>query len=546
MNIDISQIGYRWKGIYSPYLSYANNDVVYKDGGAYVIRNGAPVPFALGQQDAVLRGHLLTGGVSVGGFGNMVLHATSEGPQFQFQDTRNGTLATMLGNTYDPGSYYQSVYGISIGMHDGSVRSLGYQTNGFGGAGSQGDIGRTFPARVAFPPGTPRIVKIRHGWDNSYYLDAEGGLWSAGVNNQNMTMTGFQCNLPTKVNGYGDISATTKIVDIDCALDWHGPRQGFAIDDQGRVYGFGNNNYNVQGISGTSPYARLIPFTVDVPMRAAFCSGGNYAGSALISREGQLWVAGHIDFTHGNREYPHSLWMPWGTDKPVKAVRYTESDNHIADGTQYFRNMVIVLENGDLYAMGNVGSQVSHGFGINYNSDLWYTNYANYPPRILTDVNDAVCVNGGYGRMLALRNDGTVWHTGYDGFGIGGGTQRTTWAQITHPDLTNGTLLKMVGARYGSSAYLLRDNGTVISWGRNEYGVRGVGNATDGPPTSVAALDKTIVDFQVTGQCYDSTSNQTMIMLTSDGQVYASGSGNYSVNGDDDSEPTYVPRQILF
>jgi hypothetical protein len=73
VNLDISALGYRWRGIYSPYLSYRDGDVVFKDGGAWVIRHGQPQPFALGQQDAILKGHLLTGGVSVGGIASMVL-----------------------------------------------------------------------------------------------------------------------------------------------------------------------------------------------------------------------------------------------------------------------------------------------------------------------------------------------------------------------------------------------------------------------------------------------------------------------------------------
>ena len=52
MNIDIAKLGYRWKGIYSQFLAYTDNDVVYMNGGAYVIKNGLPTSFALGQQMA--------------------------------------------------------------------------------------------------------------------------------------------------------------------------------------------------------------------------------------------------------------------------------------------------------------------------------------------------------------------------------------------------------------------------------------------------------------------------------------------------------------
>ena len=551
MNLDISQLGYRWKGVYSQYLSYSDNDVVYSNGGAYVIRNGALAPFALGQQDAALKGQILAGGGGVKGVGNMVLHSNGDSIEFRFQDTRNGTLATALGDSYNPGGYYQNYYGMHAIMHDGSVRSWGYQDNGFGGSGDLGDTGKTFPTRVAFPPGTPRIVKIRYCWDHTYYIDAEGGFWHSGAENQNMSCVGAQCNLPTKINGYGDIAADTKIVDVNTGTDWFSNRQGFAIDDQGRVYGFGLNNYDSQGITGTSPYPRLIPFTVDTPIAKVFASGCNYAGSAFISREGQLWVAGHIDFAMGMAQTPHHQFAPWGLDKPVKEVVYHESDDHdAANGTQYYRSMLILLENGDLYGYGHQGNQVTHNWGIGANHHAFYdtvTPNRTVPLKILTGVKQASTINGGYARILALMNDGTVQGTGYDGFGqIGGGGNTGTWRQVSPGILENGVALKFFGARYGGAAYVLRDDGTVVGWGRNQYGVRGTGTDADGAATGPALLDKTVVDFQISGQCYDSTSNQTLHMLTSDGQVYASGSGNYSVNGDDDSEPAYVPRQILF
>ena len=155
MNLDLSTLGYRWRGIYSPYLSYRDGDVVFKEGGAWVIRHGQPQTFALGQQDAVLKGHLLTGGVSVGGIGSMVLHSNgTDGVEFRF-------MAAL--------------------MNDGSVRAWGRALAGQQGTGSTGDISRTFPARVAFPPGTPRIASITCMWDETFFIDASGGLWPAGA-----------------------------------------------------------------------------------------------------------------------------------------------------------------------------------------------------------------------------------------------------------------------------------------------------------------------------------------------------------------------------
>jgi len=550
MNIDISQIGYRWKGLYSEFLTYSDNDVVYQNGGAYVVRNGVLEAFALGQQEATATGHLLTGGVSVGGFGNMALHSNGAGGvEFRFQDTRNGTLATGLADCYRPGQYRQSRHSMAAFMHDGSMRSWGAADDGQGGAGDAGDISRTSPTRVAFPPFTPRVVKMLIVWDVWYYVDAEGGLWHSGANVQNIAGTGSQNNIPTKINGYGDIASSTKIVDIVGAMDWYDIRQAFAIDDQGRVYGIGSNNNNSQGITGTSPTPRIIPFTIDTPIAKVFCGGGTYGVSAFISREGQMWTAGEDNMSHGPIEYPHQLFHPWGFDKAVKEVTYSESDGHWVAGNQYYRGGTILLENGDLHAYGNNGAQVSHGFGIDYNASIWYNNYADYPPKILSGVAEAVLITGGYERMLARMTDGTVQHTGHDsngGFG-GGGGDRTTWATIGGSALTNVARMKAFGARYGGTAFALRTDGTMVGWGGNSRGAHGVGdNSNKIPEGGDVLLNKTIVDFQVTGNVYDATSDCTLHCLTSDGQVYSCGYGGYGINGDDDSEDTYVPRQIIF
>ena len=108
--------------------------------------------FALGQQDATLKGHLLTGGVSVGGIGSMVLHANGangvDGVEFRFMADRNGTVATALMNTDRAAADYHSAnFFMAALMNDGSVRAWGRALAGQQGTGSTGDIGRTFPAR---------------------------------------------------------------------------------------------------------------------------------------------------------------------------------------------------------------------------------------------------------------------------------------------------------------------------------------------------------------------------------------------------------------
>lgn len=551
MNIDINQIGYRWKGLYSEYLSYSENDVVYKAGGAYVIRNGAPQPFALGQQDATLKGHLLTGGVSAGGFGNMVLHSNgASGVEFRFQDTRNGTLATGLmdNRTGRLGQYLASSYYMIAIMNDGSARSWGSQGNGRAGAGSY-DIGRTFPTRVAFPPGTPPVIAIQNNWAHSYFITADGMLWTSGIGDSYLGGTN-QNNvpIPQKINGYGDLGSTTKVVKVRCAYGDNASPQTMILDEQGRVYVLGQNPYGSLGISGVSNVPRLLPFTADVPIKEMVMQGSQYGASHLISEDGDLYVAGHQSTSGwGYSDLPtHRLWMPWGQDKKVKQCMMSETDAHWVAGYNAYRTQGVVLENGDLYVWGDQGGQYGCGWGINYTSDIWPGNQY-HPRKVLDGVKEYAAVQGGYPKLLALRDDGTVWGTGDSNYSVIS-SARQTWAQEGPGIITNATRLTMNGSQYSATAGVLQSDGTVIMWGHDDTGGFGTGDAVSRPSTaaSPARVPGRVVDFQWVGYFAVSQPYFTTIFLTETGQVYASGSGYYAVNGDDDNENCYAPRQIQF
>jgi alpha-tubulin suppressor-like RCC1 family protein len=548
--IDINSIGYRWKGIYSPTLSYSENDVVYYNGGAYVIRSGALSEFALGQQDAILSGHLLTGGISVGGFGSMVLHSNGgSGVEFRFLNSRNGTLATQLMDTqYSSSAYTSSQYMMAI-MNDKSVRSWGRQYAGQGGAGNQGDIPRHLPVRVAFPPGTPAITQIRSLNTDTFYVDAGGGLWHSGENSDSCSGTNSANPIPRKINGYGDLGSNVKVAKVFTGQGYYGYRNVACIDTSGKVYAWGNNQYNVQGMTGSSPYPRLVPFTSQVPISDIHLTGGYYGASFYISTTGQLYVAGEYNTTGfgGGTVYPHKLWMPWGTNKSVKKITSSESYDSY-DGSDYLRAYCALLTDGSLYRWGQSGAGGYGSWGTGYTGDVWpASGNAKHPYKILDGVADMGSINGGYGRTLALMTDGTVKHTGYDSYGLGGGSDRTTWATIGGSYLTNGVKLIMNGGGYFTSACLLRSDGKAVVWGHASNGCAGNGRGNETQtPNSFVLLDKTIIDVQSSGYIYQDDNRIAYHFLTSSGEVFSTGYGGYSANGDADGNNRWAPAQILF
>lgn len=556
MNIDITKLGYRWKGIYSPYLSYIEKDVVYKDGGAYVIQNGLPVPFALGQQDATLAGQVLTGGDPVSGVPYTALHSNgASSMEFRFMGGRNGVIATGLMSTdrmecsgADLANYYMS----SI-MSDGSVRVWGLRSNGQTGTGSYGGDpawNYTLPTRVAFPPGTPRITQVVSNWNDTYFLDANGAVYHSGANRGDY-MSGRNTTgatlVPTKINGFGDLGANTVITKIFQSAAYSGSPSMFLLDNMGRVYCWGYNGYGNLGNGTTTnilvPY--LIPMTVTTPIKDIYATA-RYAASFLIGTNGILYSAGETNtslYTNTNREFRPV--MPWGFDKTVKQLFSCETYYNYGDPpTLPSRRYGAVLDNGEMWCWGDAGGSYNDGFGISYTTAV-YSGNAIYPIKVLDGVSYAQA-NAGWQTMTALMNDGTVKWTGYNGQGLGGALpSRQTWVTIGDSFLTGVTKLRMYGYASYSTAVALRNDGKVVVWGHGGNGVVGDGyNTSTNYPNKFLLIDKTVVDFAVNGAF--GAAGGCLYCLTSDGQVMNNGYGLHSMGGDDDQESRFAPSPIIF
>lgn len=556
MNIDINALGYRWQGFYGTNIAYKENDVVYKDGNAVVYRNGLFVPFAVGQQDAVVKGQLLTGGISVGGLPGMTLHSNGNGGvEFRYQQDRVGTYATkLLRNSVGQNNYHATAYFMSAIMTDGGVKAWGRLNARSTGTGAYGDISRTFPVNTAFPPGTPRIVDmVCNGTNITLYLDAKGQIWSTG-NDTDATGTGGDHFVPIKINGSGDIGTDTVIKKIYAARDWSGYTIMGALDEDGRVYFWGNNRYTCQGIgtSGTNPLPRVAITSTKVPMKDVFMQGGLYMGTWMIDIYGRLWARGEYNTVgvgsanDGGTE--HFLFMPWGENNTVKMVASHESDAHWIAGEQYYRSYGVVLDNGDLYRWGQDGGQTSGGWGDGTTGDIFVAS-PRFPLKCAEGVSEIHLGNGGYPRSVRLDKDGSVWGTGYSGYSWATSANRNTWAQL-NPDLfSNVATIHHWGGQHGSSAYALRSDGLAIVWGMGGFGQPGTGYYTgsdSGTISGFVLLDKPIIDVMMSGHNHGGSQGHTYHFLTNDGRVYSSGSGSYAMNGDDDSENSAVPKPILF
>jgi hypothetical protein len=261
-------------------------------------------------------------------------------------------------------------------------------------------------------------------------------------------------------------------------------------------------------------------------------------------------MAGEVNSTGlgvGDRYIP-TRFAPWDSEAPVKKFGSSESLGHWSPGS-YYRDWGVLLENGDLYLWGDDGGQVGGGWGDGTTGDN-YPGTVGYPKLCLTGVRDFWTRSGGYHSTVALMNDGTVKATGAGGTN-GYSVDTTTWATIGGSYLTNVTKIRGLGGLYWGSVMALRSDGRCVGWGNNDDGHLGIGNAVS-PDWAVPStwdfvrLNKTIIDFQLSGACYGGVADVTVHYLCSDGSVYASGVGTYGQTGSRTDDYRYTPNQIIF
>lgn len=150
------------------------------------------------------------------------------------------------------------------------------------------------------------------------------------------------------------------------------------------------------------------------------------------------------------------------------------------------------------------------------------------------ELNDIVSVSAGTTHSLALKADGTVWAWGSNQWGeLGNGESGGSSAdpvQVKSPDgLGYLTDVKAIAAGASWYSLALKNDGTVWTWGYNGYGVRGTGIGTS---TITDGSSKLLTPTQVktsgglTSIIAIAAGGNHSLGLKSDGNVFAWGQNN--------------------
>ncbi|WP_082861493.1 triple tyrosine motif-containing protein [Fictibacillus phosphorivorans] len=332
-----------------------------------------------------------------------------------------------------------------------------------------------------------------------------------------------------------------------------GARHSYLVEQNGNVYGWGENGYHQLGYKDSYASIRypeqigFIDHTLAQNVKMFSSSKSNYFTLAMME-DGTLRFWGQVFTYDGNLG---GYWNDWNYSK------YNTVQN--LDGTPFTGATMISSGDSHMTALKDDGTVWTWGYNSYGQLGNGKTENTPYPQQVImedgTPLKDVVSISSGAWHTLALKKDGSVYGWGWNRgsqlsvtpqmyntkalpiltedkkvlsgiIGIQGGGDHSlaltnknevmTWGNNTYGQLGNGstsstpqmypgfvldsnnerlTQIKALNAS-GYSSYALTFDSKILSWGRNQFGQLGQGNVTTNEkvPAYVKSINNEILD----------------------------------------------------
>lgn len=292
-----------------------------------------------------------------------------------------------------------------------------------------------------------------------------------------------------------------------------GSLHSLAICSDGNIEAWGDNSFGCLGTG--DEIIRYEPVSINSISGVVSVAAGEYFSLAL-KNDGTLWSWGRNVYGElGNGSLDDRSHIP---------VQVSGLTNVVAmyGGNKY----AIALKNdGTVWAWGK-GAYGVLGTGNNIDSRI---------PVQVINLNNVIAIAAGYIHCLALKSDGTVWTWGDNYYGqLGNGTTTSSNFPINVPFLTGVSAVSAGNAH--STA--LKSDGTVWNWGWNTFGQLGNGSAIyqSEIPVQVNLLSNIIA-------LADGTSYWTLA-LKNDGTVWSWGRNDFGQLGNGTTTDSNIPVNV--
>lgn len=278
------------------------------------------------------------------------------------------------------------------------------------------------------------------------------------------------------------------------------------------LFAWGGNSRGELGLGNQTSYSSPKQVTATSNWIAVSSS---YNSSFGIKKGGTLWAWGSNRFGV----------LGLGNETNYSSPKQVGS---LSNWSQVFNSSYQTL------AVKTDGTLWSWGWG--YFGQLGLGNRTSYSsPKQVGTLTNWLSVATGYGSGYAIKTDGTMWSWGYNGSYGKLGLGNTTYA-FSSPQQVGSltTWTKVVGGQI--HAFALKTDGTLWSWGGNNYGQLGLGNTTYySSPKQIGALTNWA---SITGGKFCSLAVKT------DGTLWAWGRNDFGQLGQGNITDRSSPVQI--
>jgi alpha-tubulin suppressor-like RCC1 family protein len=293
------------------------------------------------------------------------------------------------------------------------------------------------------------VRKLAAGLGHSVALSENGEVYAWGNNSNGQLGLG---NLDNKATPQ-KVPSLTSIKDI-AASQFH----TLALDQNGKVWAWGLN-WSGQLGDGTYKNSQVPVQVKDLDNVAAIGTG--YRFSFALKNDGTVWVWG-ADCEHNNETNYRAIIESFSGSLDI-AGSYFDADESNVDEFNEAANCI---------------------------GENWINIKSNVPVQ-LTSLADVKQVSAGYGHLLALKTDGTVWGWGCNKYGqLGLGKVGNDDAVKKPQQIPGLPAIKSISAGFRHSV-VVDGQGKVWAWGHNRWGQAGTSQGSEDvvTPAQLAGVD---------------------------------------------------------
>ena len=389
---------------------------------------------------------------------------------------------------------------------DGSLWSWGNNAS-YGQLGQNDLISRSSPVQVGL---LTNWSKVFNGLYCSFSVKKDGTLWAWGQNTIGQL-------------GLGDVISRSSPVQVGLLTNWSlytfaiKSDSVLAIKNDGTLWGWGNNGSGEFGNS-TPGITKSSPIQIGA---LTTWSKITFSGNTVLAvkTDGTLWAWGAV----GNGQQGQSDSI--ARSSPVQVGALTTWSNVSGGGNQF---VVASKTDGTIWTWGNNNTQqLGTGDTIYRSSPVQLGALTTWGPKIYADQY----------HTTAIRPDGTLWTWGRNylgGLGIDNSVVSTPQQNGT------STNWSAVGSKSSSTSVMAsQTNGTVYVWGDNTYGQLGQNDVLNNKssPVQVASLIK----WSDVNVGINSLNN---ILVKEDGTLWTWGNNNYGQLGLNNITYKFIPIQV--